>query len=80
MRKLTINLPDTVDLTPKELVTAVAAQLYQMGKLSIGQAANLAGYSKRTFIELLADYGVSIFNFPTAELDRDIKNVRNYHI
>ena len=80
MKTFTIKLPDTVDLTPKETVTALAAQLYEMGKFSLGQAAYLAGYSKRTFMELLADYGVSVFNFPSGELDSDIANAKNYHI
>ncbi|MEO5644131.1 MAG: UPF0175 family protein [Bacteroidia bacterium] len=80
MRKLTINLPDSVDLTPKETVTALAAQLYEMGKLSLGQAADLAGYSKRTFAELLGNYGVSIFNFHAEELEKDILNAKNYNI
>lgn len=80
MKTLTIKLPDTVDLTRKETVTALAAQLYDMGKLSLGQAADLAGYSKKTFMELLADYGVSVFNFPAGELDNDIANAKNYHI
>jgi len=80
MRTLTINLPDTVDLTPKETLTALAAQLYEMGKLSLGQAADLCGYSKATFMELLANYGVSVFNFPATELDNDIDNAKNYNI
>ena len=79
MKKLTIELPDNLDLTDKEVVTALAAQLYEMGKLSLGQAAELAGYSKRTFMELLANYGVSIFNFPASDLDNDIQNAKDYH-
>jgi predicted HTH domain antitoxin len=79
MKTLTINLPDSIDLTPKEASTALAAQLYEMGKLSLGQAAELAGYSKRTFMELLGNYGVSVFNYPADELDNDIKNAKDYH-
>ncbi|HJP62081.1 MAG TPA: UPF0175 family protein [Mucilaginibacter sp.] len=79
MRALQINLPDNVDLTQQEALTALAAQLYEMGKLSLGQAADLAGYSKSTFMELLANYGVSIFNYPPEELDNDILNAKNYH-
>ncbi len=79
MRTLQINLPDNVDLTQQEALTALAAQLYEMGKLSLGQAADLAGYSKSTFMELLANYGVSIFNYPPEELDNDILNAKNYH-
>ena len=79
MKTLIIQLPDSLDLTPQETLTALAAQLYEMGKLSLGQAAELAGYSKRTFMELLANYGVSVFNFPIDDLDNDIANAKNYH-
>ena len=79
MKSLTINVPDSFDLTTKEVVTALAAQLYEMGELSLGQAAELAGYSKKTFMELLANYSVSVFNFSADELDNDIKNTKDYH-
>ena len=80
MKTLTINLPDTIDLTPKEAQTALAAQLYEMGKLSLGQAADLAGYSKRAFMDLLANYGVSVFNYDEDELDKDVENAKKYNI
>ena len=52
----------------------VASTLYEKGKLSLGQAADLAGLTKRTFAELLGKYGVSIFNYPPSDLTRDVKN------
>lgn len=47
MKTLTINLLDKFDLTPKKTVTLLAAKLYETGKLSLGQEAELAGYSKK---------------------------------
>ena len=79
MKTLTINLPDKFDLTPKETATMLAAKLYEAGKLSLGQAAELAGYSKKTFMELLGNYGVSVFNFPPEDLDTDIANAKSYY-
>ena len=52
----------------------IASKLYEQGKLSLGQAADLAGLTKRTFAELLNQYNVSIFNFPSTDLSSDIKN------
>jgi len=52
----------------------VATRLYEQGKLSLGQAADLAGLTKRTFAELLYQYNVSIFNFPATDLAIDVKN------
>jgi predicted HTH domain antitoxin len=80
MRTITIDLPNSLDLNDKEARMVFASKLYEMGKLSLGQAAELAGYSKRTFMELLADYGVSIFNYSQDELDQDIKNAQRYSL
>ena len=58
----------------------LATKLYEQGKLSLGQAAELAGYSKRAFMELLANYNVSVFNYDAQELENDIRNAGNYHL
>ena len=58
----------------------LATKLYEQGKLSLGQAAELANLSKRAFIEILGDYGVSVFNYPADSLDSDLENAKNYHI
>jgi predicted HTH domain antitoxin len=80
MRTITIDLPDSLDLNDGEARMVFASKLYEMGKLSMGQAAELAGYSKRTFMELLADYGVTIFNYSPEELEQDVKNAQRYSI
>ncbi len=48
-------LPKTVDVSDFELKMIIAAKLYELGKLSSGQAAEVAGLSKRAFIELLGN-------------------------
>lgn len=80
MKTVTINLPDPLNLTPQETINALAARLYEMGKLSLGQAAEVADLSKRNFMELLYKYGVSVFNFPHDELVSDIKNAKDSNI
>lgn len=77
MKTLTINIPDRLELEDKEAKMLLASKLYEKGKLSLGQAAELAGYSKRTFMELLKDYDVSIFNYPSSELEKDAENAGN---
>lgn len=74
MKTLTLNIPDSLDLNNRELVMLVASRLYEQGKLSLGQAAELAGLTKRTFAELLNQYNVSIFNFPSSDLSSDVEN------
>jgi predicted HTH domain antitoxin len=80
MTTLTLNLPKTVKLEERELVMILATKLYEQGKLSLGQAAELAGLSKRAFMEILGDYGVSVFNYPADDLDSDLANAKNYRI
>ena len=74
MKTLTTNLPDSLEMDDRELVMIVAARLYEQGKLSLGQAAEVAGLTKRTFAELLGSYNVSIFNFPASDLSKDVAN------
>jgi predicted HTH domain antitoxin len=74
MKTVTLNIPDNIDLTNRELIMLIASRLYEQGKLSLGQAAELAGLTKRTFDELLNQYNVSIFNFPDTDLSSDVEN------
>jgi len=71
---LKIELPDFVGTDKREVTRILASKLYEQGKLSLGQAAELAGVSKRTFMELLGEYGVSIFNYPAKDIESDLKN------
>ena len=79
MQTLTLHLPDSLDISPKEAAMLLATRLYEQGKLSLGQAAELAGYSKRTFMELLGDYGVVVFDLTEKELLIDMQNAARYH-
>ena len=79
MPTLTLHLPDTPDFDARELTTMLAARLYERGQLSLGQAAEMAGYSKRTFMELLGNYGVSVFDLTEEELLSDVQNATRYH-
>jgi len=74
MRKLQLNIPDSVEKNDSELALLIAAKLYEDGVLSSGQAAELAGLSKRTFIEMLGKYGVSVFSSSIEDLESDIAN------
>jgi predicted HTH domain antitoxin len=80
MKTITLQIPDNVPLDEQEARMLLAAKLYEKGTLSLGQAAELAGYSKRTFMELLGKYNVSIFNYPAEELENDIRNAKDYHL
>lgn len=74
MKTLQINVPDEVDLKDYDFSMIIASKLYEDGKLSAGQAAIMAGLSKRAFIELLGRYGVSVFSTSLSDLESDISN------
>lgn len=74
MQTLTLTLPDTVQIDKSEVMMMIAAKLYERAALSMGQAAELAGISKREFMESLGTYGVSIFNYPASDIARDVRN------
>ncbi len=71
-----LKLPDSVQLSDFDIRMALAAKLYEMGTLSGGQAAELAGITKRTFLELLGQYGVSIFGYDVEELEEDLARLK----
>ena len=74
MRTFTLKLPELFDMDDMEIVMSPATKLYEVGRLSLGQAAELVGITKRSFVELLGKYGVSIFNYPLSEIAKDVVN------
>ena len=62
MNTLTIELPFDVD--PEETRLLLTMKLFEEGKVSLGKAAEMAGYTKRTYMELLGKRGIPIFNYP----------------
>ena len=66
MRKITIDIPETVLLAEKtdertfarEIPILAAVKLYELGRLSSGRAAEMAGMSRVEFLRGLAQYQV----------------------
>lgn len=75
MNTLVLNLPDKAGLDPKETSRFLAAKLYEAGKLSLGQAAELASLSKSSFAEILCDYNVSLINYSVSEIKTDAAKI-----
>jgi len=83
MQKADISYPDELPLalkqTKEETVKTIkmfsALKLYEVGKLSLGQCAELAEMGVEAFIKFLGENKTSVFKFENIEeLEKDIKN------
>ncbi len=69
-----LSLKETPDELSREIRIAAAAKLYELGKLSSGRAAELAGLSRVGFLQILGRYRVSIFNITIEDIKQDMQN------
>ena len=78
MSQLILDVPDDTLLSLKlsdeaaaaEIRLAASVKLYELGRLSSGAAARLAGIPRTLFLSKLADYGVDTFRLTEDELER----------
>jgi predicted HTH domain antitoxin len=78
MSQLILDVPDDSLLSLKlsdeaaaaEIRLAASMKLYELGRLSSGAAARLAGIPRTLFLSKLADYGVDTFRLTEDELER----------
>lgn len=75
MSVITLQIPDKIELDPKETIRFLSSKLYESGKLSLGQAAELAGLSKVAFAEIIGDYNVSLINYPVSDILQDAARI-----
>lgn len=82
MRQLTLTYPDgleqAIQTTPEELQAQIllmaALKMFELGKLSSGKAAELAGMSRVEFLEMGCRYQVPIFNYPDEEVETELRS------
>jgi predicted HTH domain antitoxin len=91
MQRETVNVSvldgfeGAVATTERELEDQVrlmaALKMFELGKLSSGHAAQLAGRTRAEFFEACGRYQVSVFNYDSeesaGELRRDMETLRN---
>ena len=71
MKQLTLNIPDRISLNERETKRFLGAKMYEIGKLTLAQGAELAGLSTVTFSEILGDYEVSLINHDPSDIISD---------
>jgi len=60
----------------KDMKIFAAIKFFEIGKFSVGKAAELAEMSKLDFIELLSKHRISVYNYPPEELKEDLNNIQ----
>lgn len=56
-----IRVPDSIVFDEFDVKMTLAAGMFQSGRLSMGQAADMVGLSKQAFYEIMGRYGASPF-------------------
>jgi predicted HTH domain antitoxin len=85
MQKATVTYPDGFPQILKmsdaefaqELQFLAAAKLYELGRLSSGKAAQLAGMGRVEFLHALTRIGVPAINLRDEEIDAEIRSARD---
>jgi predicted HTH domain antitoxin len=75
------ELPQTLKLSDSEFAEEVkflaAAKLFELGKISSGKAAKIAGVDKVTFLEKLGHYKMPAINIQAEEIEKEVEAVKS---
>jgi predicted HTH domain antitoxin len=82
MIQLTLEMPESVlstlhqapDELGRELRLAAAVKWYELGRVSQGRAAEIAGVTRADFIDALGRYRVTPFQYTADELADEMRN------
>ncbi|WP_293309652.1 UPF0175 family protein [Pedobacter sp. UBA5917] len=74
---MTIQVPEALEKEHEETTRFIAAKLYEAGKLTLGQAAEMCHMKKWDFAEILIKYDVHYLDESAAE---DLEMFRNARI
>ncbi|MBF0465566.1 MAG: UPF0175 family protein [Nitrospirae bacterium] len=76
--KYPVGFEKAVHITKDELEQQIrlmaALKMFELGKISSGRAAELAGMSRVEFFEACGRYRVSVFNYSNEEIGDELKN------
>lgn len=70
---ISVHIPD-VNLKEDEVKLLLAIKLLEEGIVSLGKAAEIAGYSEKSFAEILLHKGIAPIKYDNLHLDKELKN------
>lgn len=71
MSQFSIDLPPHISDDEARLLLSI--KLYEAERVSLGKAAEIAGYAKGDFMEVLAEEGIPVLDYPPEELDEELE-------
>jgi predicted HTH domain antitoxin len=87
MAEVTLEYPDDLLVASgkprseveRELKFELAVRLFQVGRLSLGKAAELAGWNRVRFADELGRLGVPVVNLDEEETEAELRAIRGTH-
>lgn len=70
---ISVNLPE-MNIKEDEVKLLLAIKLLEDGIVSLGKAAEIAGYSEKAFAEVLLHRGIPPIKYSKLDLDKELKN------
>ena len=71
---ISVNLPD-MNIKEDEIKLLLAIKLLEEATVSLGKAAEIAGYTEKAFVEVLVHRGVAPIKYSDLDLDKEMRNV-----
>lgn len=72
MTAIALNMLLPLSISEEDIKLLLAIKLYEVGKVSLGQAAKLGGFSKRAFIDILGHHRIPVCNYSAEELRQEL--------
>ncbi len=70
---ISVNLPE-MKIKEDEIKLFLAMKLLEEGVVSLGKAAEIAGYSEKAFAEILIHKGISPIRYSNLNLEKELQN------
>jgi predicted HTH domain antitoxin len=70
---ISVNLPE-MNIKEDEVKILLAIKLLEDGLVSLGKAAEIAGYTEKAFVEILIHRGIPPVKYTNLDIDKDLKN------